>query len=285
MKKILFMAAIAAVCIGSIIFQSCSKSGEVTLQRNVQKDLKILNDSYKTNNFQNRSWKQWCQIAVADVGGAWAGSWAGGKIGGAIGTLIPGAGSAAGASIGAAVGAAVIGAAASYGASSPIHNSSNFEANIYNFNNQYIIPNINNNQFDISVGLSHNTILLNSLKGNTYLNNSFSNSVLSDQQKAIYNESKVYIDSLVEYFSKNSSTKTTIMYIERTIDNLLLKTVMIEYINGISNVNDLSSALNLTYAYEKYVIGNSCFTLNQQNVLLSGFATAKYSYYFWNSIL
>ena len=61
--------------------------------------------------------------------------------------------------------------------------------------------------------------------------------------------------------------------------------IMIEYINGISNVNDLSSALNLTYAYEKYVIGNSCFTLNQQNVLLSGFATAKYSYYFWNSIL
>ena len=53
MKKIVLMAAMAAVCIGSIIFQSCSKSGEVTLQRNVQKDLKILNDSYKTNNFQN----------------------------------------------------------------------------------------------------------------------------------------------------------------------------------------------------------------------------------------
>ncbi|WP_396167017.1 hypothetical protein [Flavobacterium sp.] len=282
MKKLVFglVATVMFGCIGN------AQEGKENDKRvNVEKltnDLLDINKGY-VQDYQKRSFKSWCQIGVADVGGAWAGCWAGGKIGSLFGPQ--------GAAIGSGVGAVVVGAAASYGASRMASTGLNpklLDERILSYDSSITFSNPNQNPFDISCGKRHNELLVSLLKNNnaeesTDLNNIYINIKLNDNEILFYKEK---IDATIGFYSmfKNSDdiVETFKNLIDINVTDSILHKIMNNYIDGVHATGNLDDAIKLTNEYEAYIILNEEISEEQRATLLMGFSVARYSFNFWN---
>lgn len=278
-----------------IVIFSCKKNLEsynYGKTEKIRRDLAMINTKYESKGDQTEWWtlKEICAVAVGDIGGAWAGSWAGGKIGGAVGSVILGAGTGAGAAVGAAVGAILIGSAGSY-AASPNHRMSQEQTNLLlGMDTNYLAYNPIENTFDISVGQRHNkllreNLLLNegSIENDIY--QLYSSCTLTENEKIFISEDNGETNSVYTYIGESNSFERIKDLLAEKIEDKLLVLIMQNYIDGISNINSIEDAQNLTYEYEAYINSMEDLSTSQKNTLLHGFAVSKYSLIFWQEIL
>lgn len=303
MKRILLGLSILAIA-GATTFVACKKDEvkkeTITTSKTIEEQLTQINIQYNSKNkFSNAksSWtlKKICNVAVADLAGAWVGTWAGGKIGGAVGTVVgtPGIGTAAGTAIGAAVGGVVVGAGASYGASFPVTSSSGFDplsvVNVTQIDALVVLSNPNSNPFDLEYGQRHNVllkslILTNPTLGPVVPSNMYNNVALSSNEAAYLTALQPKITGSYNVLkSSQDIIATSKTLLNNEIEDLALLAIMNLYIDGLSNSVSYTDAMNLSYAYELAIMNNNSLTTNQKNVVLQGIAVAKYSLNFWDN--
>ena len=282
MKKLVF-GLIATVVFGFV--GNAQQKEENYKKINVEKltkDLLVINDSHYSGQ-QLRSWKSWCQIGVADCGGAWCGSWAGGKVGGLFGPE--------GAAVGAVAGAVIIGAAASYGASrmaAPGTTPKLLDERILTYDTSIIYLNPNKNPFDISCGKRHNELVVSLIKNNNtegpeVLTELYNNTEINDNETLFY---KDRINTTLEFYSEsknsNNIVETVKNLVSKNISDNILNVIMNSYIDGVYATGNLDDAIKLTYDYENYIISNVEISEEQRTILLMGLSVGKYSFNLWH---
>ena len=233
MKKIVLMAAMAAVCIGSFILESCTKD-QLTKEPTIQSELVQLSENYmqknKNSGGSNKPPK-WLQVLGADLKGALAG----GATGAGIGSVVPGLGTTAGTVIGAVAG----------GASASIEKASELLVNTTNneYPNSILFEPIGNNQNKMNnAGLQHYKSINNAFiaKSNYLTNNVYDNTLF-------YNSSGNYLKS-TGLFPSNWTLAFPISNSNSNLDFLKLY-------DGVSSVDFLN------ILYDKKMINKNVFNL------------------------
>jgi hypothetical protein len=280
MKKLLLVFSV-------LFFASCDNSDTATTgvklsDAAMKAQIESINAKYASTE-QQRSFKSWCQIGVADVGGAWAGSWAGGKIGALFGPQ--------GAGIGAVVGGVIVGAAASYGASryAPGPEQGNIDSNIGHFNTSITYANPNNNPFDLKVGQRHNQVLqslvtTNPITGPTDPRTLYNGVTMTADERTFYNDQSSLTLSFYSELKASNTTANLKTLLSRNIDDATLITLMSGYLEGMDSVGTFNDAISLSQDYEAYVMRNGSLSTTQKNVMLEGLATARYSLNMWYAV-
>ena len=316
MKKIVFVFALCAMFTITLL-ESCSTDGTVDLAESkscLKNDyidrLKSFNDSIVSTRPTTRGWskKQWVNVVIADVSGAWAGGKAGAWIGGKVGTFM--GNPATGTVFGAALGAIAVGGFNSWRSSPNYVVSSSEDSFDKILENTDIIFHDNNNinldnvvclsenakgKIDLNpqvlskvtlspeqlnIGKAHN-ILLSSLDGSVEIKN---NDVISKKyRKAIGDRDSIceLKKSILESedfkalgnlkISKNSADSK----LEHAL--LLFEEVFDEYV---------SDNTDMVYIINKYKsVLSSAEELNEEekNLIFGALATALYSFNYWNS--
>lgn len=249
----------------------------------LMEETECINEKYISDT-QGRTFKDWCAIGAADVGGAWAGAWAGGKIGGWFGPQ--------GAAIGAVVGGVIVGGAASYGASRhmpPGTEQELIDTKIRNLDISKVYSNPNNNPYDISVGKRHNEILkqfvvTNPANGASTVSKIFENVNLTKDERIFYDNQQQIISNFYSKLKTSLSIETVKSLLIENIQDEALLTIMNKYLDGLNNCTTFENAIKITQDYETYVISHKGLSQEQKNVLLKGLAVARYSFNFWNKV-
>jgi hypothetical protein len=283
LKSAFILMAIIMMSLSSYAYNGGNKlpindNSDITL---IQKEIECINQQF-TPEVQSRTFKDWCNIGVADLSGAWVGSWAGGKVGGLFGPQ--------GAAIGAVAGGVIVGAAASYGASrhaAPGVDHALLDSKIKNLDANTVYPNPNNNPFDQSVGQRHNQILkllvtTNPTAGPSAPEKMFAKASLTNNETIFYNNQKSVV---LDFYNKAKSSPTKEAFkslLAQNIEDQTLLTVMNGYIDGVMNSSTFENAIKISLEYETYVLENRNLTQEQKDLLLHGFAVARYSLNFWN---
>ena len=280
------------------ILVSCKKEHDKIQQtynlEKIKSDLSLINEQNKPKYNQTAwSFKKFCAIFTADVGGAWAGSWAGGKIGGAVGSVIPGAGTAAGASAGAVAGAVVVGAAASYAASYtavPVGTDPKTYDKVLRSDIDFILENPEGNPFYEVVGKRHNELLKQNLvinKGSTgqTISELYSSCSLLDNEKILLAEGRDITDYVYHLLQNDNNPDELKRMLALKIDNELVLTIANSFVDGAYTTNNSEEAIRLTVEYERYVNSLDGISPIEKQTLFSGFAVAKYSSKFWSQIM
>ena len=277
---------------------SCKKEHDKIQQTysldKIKSDLSLINEQNKPKyNPAAWSFKKFCAIFTADVGGAWAGSWAGGKIGGAVGSLIPGAGTAAGASAGAVAGAVVVGAAASYAASYtavPVGTDPKTYDKVLKADIDLILDEPGNNPYYEIVGKRHNELLKQNLvinRGSTgsTISELYNTCSLLDNESIFLAEGRDITDYTYNLLQNDNNPDELKRMLALKIDNGLVLTIANSFVDGAYATNNSDEAIRLTNEYERYVNSLQGISPLEKQTLFSGFAVAKYSSKFWSQIM
>lgn len=191
------------------------------------------------------------------------------------------------------VGAAIVGFAGSYGASIGVYDDSDGEDIYYNisvYSDSYVLNNPNENPYDESVGKRHNYLLKEGTIENP-IGGPLNEYDLFESMSLSSNENDFLSDKMDETISiyndmKNAESISSIKsVVSSNIDDSLLIVTMNSYLDGLSGLTDPGDAIALAQDYEHYIMNNDAYTSSQKDCLLQGLAVAKYSCYFWSSVM
>lgn len=312
MKEV-FLAFAALAVILSLIIIGCNKDAvvnsqapnlnEITLNSPLLSELQNLNVSIETDFQKTKalSFKQVCNIATADLTGAYAGGKGGAKVGAYIGTLL--GNPATGAVFGAAVGGLACGAASSWMASpddtkasssdlnysefsSLCYSALKFEGNIESDNIANAInPDqdiLNNTLLDDSskrIGKLHN-IVLASLNGDIKIEtaNTKASATDDDIEGAILSspEMEELCNQVTRDILDNSSTY------DGSISSAVISLFNEVYNACSSNCEDVSTIIN---NYQTIISTSDELTEEEKSYLSIAFSTALYSFNYWENTL
>ncbi len=279
MKKLLL--GLLTICLVSFFIYSCTKNQLLDKTDIIKQDVANINNNYNSN--LKFTFKDACRVGAADVGYAWAGAWAGGKIGAFVGNPAAGAG----------IGAIVVGAAGSYGALICCGGKNpNDDAIFFSKVLGYSYTDINtikyNNIYNEEIGKRHNEILKEMLI--KYRNSpnleELDVSILTENEKNYYLNQKEVVNSTISLLKINGSQIALIKNnLTNTINNTNLLIVMNSFLDKYYYLDDVNIAFQLIKDYENYITSSMNFNQEEKNILLRGFAVARYSTDFWNKVL
>lgn len=224
------------------------------------------------------SFKRFCAVFSADVGGAWAGAWAGGEIGGAVGSIIPGAGTAAGASAGAVAGGVVVGAAASYAASEVIPGTT-----LSGWVSQ--LPFAYTPLGEENANDGHNRMLNSMLSSSSAPSPLIFNSVyLTGNEAAVVSNCQNLISSTMSTFSDPTVEKSKSYVLAEVSDNAIT-TVSNNFFDGLQNLVDPQDVAAFISSYKFYVSNTANLDQAQKETILVALDASEGSLSFWSPLI
>lgn len=311
MKKV-YLAFAAFSVILSLIIIGCNKDAvvnsqapnlnEITLNSPLLSELQNLNVSIETDFQKTKAltFKQVCNIATADLSGAYAGGKGGAEIGAEVGTLL--GNPATGAAFGAAVGGLACGAASSWMAS-PDTKASSFDLNYSEFSSlcysalkfeeniesdnvsDAINPDqdiLNNTLLDDSskrIGKLHN-IVLASLNGDIKIEtaNTKASATDDDIEGAILSSPEM--EKLCNQVTGDILDNTSAY--DGSISSAVISLFNEVYNTCSSNCEDVSTIIN---NYQTIINTSDELTEEEKSYLSIAFSTALYSFNYWENTL
>lgn len=321
MKKSYLFVVLQFVVI-STFFTSCSSDEHQVSELNQSEVMKFedseliinlmnINDDLLANKAETRKWppKQWLNVACADIGGAWQGGKGGAVIGAKVGTLL--GNPITGAAFGAFLGGAICGAGASWLASPDPYTvtEQNFSydalqqifTKVVDENlavdessiivspialkklelEDEILSTINLNQESLNVGKIHN-LILSALDGSVTVDESNAvgtRSALSDTNNTLYS-AVMKADEMEELFDEMTvDIANDITFSVDTKADYVMKLFEVLFIRYSEENKDVVYIIN---QYSNVIRASSELTNDEKNWIMTGLATALYSFNYWN---